>query len=62
VVIAVAAVDEVGQAAALRLAAAAEWGAEHPLGKAIVDKAPADGRAVGPGEDFEAFPGQGVQA
>ena len=62
VVTEVVAVDDVGKAAAIRLAAAAEWGSEHPLGKAIVDKAQEDGIAVVPGEDFEAFPGHGVQA
>jgi copper ion binding protein len=44
----------------IRLAAAAEWGSEHPLGQAIVDKAQEDGISVVPGEDFEAFPGHGV--
>jgi Cu+-exporting ATPase len=62
VVTEVVAVDEVGKAAAIRLAAAAEWGSEHPLGKAIVDKAREDAIAVAPGRDFEAFPGHGVQA
>jgi P-type Cu+ transporter len=39
VVTEVVAVDGVGQAAVTQLAAAAEWGSEHPLAKAIVDKA-----------------------
>jgi Cu+-exporting ATPase len=55
------AADGVEKTAALRLAAAAEWGSEHPLGQAIVDKAQEQGIAVTPGRDFEAFPGHGVQ-
>jgi P-type Cu+ transporter len=62
VVTEVAAVDGVVKTEVIRLAAAAEWGSEHPLGQAIVDKAQEDGIAVVPGEDFEAFPGHGVQA
>jgi Cu+-exporting ATPase len=62
VVTEVVAVDHVGKAATMRLAAAAEWGSEHPLGQAIVDKARGDGIAVVPGAEFEAFPGHGVQA
>ncbi len=62
VVTEVVAVDGVGKTEVIRLAAAAEWGSEHPLGQAIVDKAQEDAIAVAPGEDFEAFPGHGVQA
>jgi P-type Cu+ transporter len=62
VVTEVVASDDVGKAAVIRLAAAAEWGSEHPLGKAIVEKAQEDGVAVVPGENFQAFPGHGVQA
>jgi Cu+-exporting ATPase len=62
VVTEVVAVDGVGHAVVIRMAAAAEWGSEHPLGKAIVDKAREDGIGVEPGEDFEAFPGHGIQA
>jgi len=58
----VVAVDDVGKAAVIRLAAAAEWGSEHPLGQAIVVKAREEGIAVAPGQDFEAFPGHGIQA
>jgi Cu+-exporting ATPase len=46
----------------LRLAAAAEWGSEHPLAQAIVAKARESGLAIAPARDFEAIPGQGVRA
>jgi P-type Cu+ transporter len=47
---------------AIRLAAAAEWGSEHPLGKAIVQYAHDLAIAVPPMQDFEAIPGHGVRA
>jgi P-type Cu+ transporter len=62
VVTEVVAVDGTGNAAAMRLAAAVEWGSEHPLGKAIVAKARTEGVAVEPANGFETFPGRGVQA
>ena len=62
VVTEVAAVDGVVKTKVIRLAAAAEWGSEHPLGKAIVDKAREEAMTVEPVQDFEAFPGHGVQA
>jgi P-type Cu+ transporter len=62
VVTEVVAVDGVGKTALMQLAAAVEWGSEHSLGKAIVDKAREAALAVAPGRDFEAFPGQGAQA
>jgi P-type Cu+ transporter len=62
VVTEVVAVDGVMKTEVIRLAAAAEWGSEHPLGQAIVGKARADAIAVVPGQDFEALPGHGVQA
>src|SRR3989475_11130385 len=46
----------------LRLAAAAEKGAEHPLGEAIVRTATARGLSLGDPKDFEAIPGPGVRA
>ena len=46
----------------LALAASAEQGSEHPLGKAIVDAAGARGLALTPVEDFRALPGFGVSA
>jgi len=46
----------------LRLAAAAEVGSEHPLGDAVVREARKRGLALPPALDFQAIPGQGVQA
>ena len=46
----------------LRLAASAERGSEHPLGEAIVRAAEERGLALEDVDDFEALPGQGVQA
>jgi len=44
----------------LALAASAERGSEHPLGKAIVRKARADGVALEETSGFEALPGHGI--
>jgi len=46
----------------LALAAAAEQGSEHPLGEAIVTLAKARGLALPPVSEFQAVPGQGVDA
>ena len=46
----------------LALAASAEQGSEHPLGRAIVDAAAARDLALTPVEDFRALPGSGVSA
>ncbi len=46
----------------LALAAAAEQGSEHPLGEAIVAEAKARGLALPPVGEFQAVPGQGVDA
>ncbi len=46
----------------LRLAASAERGSEHPLGKAIVDEANARGAELFDMRDFRAFPGHGLEA
>ena len=46
----------------LRLAAAAETGSEHPLAHAVLRHARDHGLDIFPAEDFEATPGQGVQA
>jgi Cu+-exporting ATPase len=46
----------------LALAAAAEQGSEHPLGEAIVALAKARGLALPPVSEFQAVPGQGVDA
>ncbi len=63
-----AAPDDVNSAAnmpeheLLRVAASAERGSEHPLGRAIVGKAEADGLVLADPHDFEAVPGKGVRA
>jgi len=46
----------------LRLAASAESGSEHPLGRAIVEWAEAKGIALGNLESFQAVRGKGVRA
>ena len=46
----------------LRLAASAEQGSEHPLGKAILDEARARGVKLLEMSDFRAFPGHGLEA
>ena len=46
----------------LRLAASAEFGSEHPLGRAIVNAAEEKGLALRPVEEFRALPGFGVSA
>ncbi|MGP3911245.1 heavy metal translocating P-type ATPase [Nonomuraea sp. 10N515B] len=46
----------------LALAAAAEEGSEHPLGRAVVQAAREAGLAWPPAESFEAVPGTGVRA
>lgn len=46
----------------LSIAAAAEYGSEHPFGKAIVDEAKARGFELNLSHGFEAFPGYGVKA
>ena len=57
--------DEVGgstEAWLLRLAASAEQGSEHPLGRAVVEFARRQGVALREPERFEAVPGAGVLA
>ncbi|OJW25524.1 MAG: hypothetical protein BGO49_10785 [Planctomycetales bacterium 71-10] len=46
----------------LRLAASIEQGSEHPLARAILEKAKADGLTLLPATDFEALVGRGVRA
>jgi Cu+-exporting ATPase len=46
----------------LRLAASAERGSEHPLGEAILQRAKADGLSLEQPTDFNAIPGQGIEA
>ena len=53
--------DQWERSALLRLAAAAERSSEHPLGRAIVDKAEREG-LTGAATEFVSLPGQGVRA
>jgi Cu+-exporting ATPase len=46
----------------LRLAASAEHSSEHPLGEAVVKAALEKKLALSPSSDFNAIPGQGVEA
>ncbi|MFQ6136497.1 MAG: heavy metal translocating P-type ATPase [Candidatus Hydrothermarchaeales archaeon] len=46
----------------LRLAASAEKGSEHPLGRAIVEKAEGKGLTLTEPKEFQAIRGKGVQA
>lgn len=55
-------VAEVRHDDALRVAAAVERDAEHPVGRAIVASAVARDLAVARATDFEAIPGRGVRA
>jgi Cd2+/Zn2+-exporting ATPase len=48
--------------AILRLAASLEMRSEHPIGRAILRRAEAEGLPVEPGEAYEALPGLGAQA
>jgi len=57
----VIAVSSSSQEEVLRLAASAEYGSEHPLGKAIVKEALEKKLEVAPTSDFNAIPGQGVE-
>ena len=54
--------DGVDSAELLRLAASAERGSEHPLGRAIVERAQADGTELTSPENFNAIRGQGITA
>jgi Cu+-exporting ATPase len=51
-----------GETDLLRVAASAETGSEHPLGRAIVKEAGARGLSLSPLEGFKAIRGLGVQA
>jgi Cu+-exporting ATPase len=58
----VVAFDGAGENEVLALAATLEHGSEHPLARAILERAAASGIAPGPVTAFEAIPGKGVQA
>ncbi len=55
------AVEGVAEESALRLAASVERASEHPLGEALVRLATERGISFAPIENFEAFPGRGVE-
>jgi Cu2+-exporting ATPase len=61
-VVALRSSDGLTDSEALRLAAAVERDAEHPVGRAIVASAHERGLDVPHASDFEAIPGHGVQA
>jgi len=46
----------------LQWAAAAEYVSEHPLARAIVERAKGEGIMLSPPSEFEAVPGQGIRA
>jgi Cu+-exporting ATPase len=54
--------DERTEEALLQLAASAEQGSEHPLGKAVVRAAKSRGLALNAPKDFKAYGGMGVSA
>src|SRR5919112_4693697 len=54
--------SEFGEQELLRLAAIAEAGSEHPLGRAVIKKAKDRGLIVSNPESFEAIPGHGLKA
>jgi Cu+-exporting ATPase len=58
----VATAEGVSEGDLLTLAAAAERGSEHPIGKAIVREAERRGLEVAPATGFEALAGRGVRA
>ncbi len=52
--------DSLSSAELLNLAATAEKGSEHPLGRAIIERAEQEGIELGATEEFQALPGMGV--
>jgi Cd2+/Zn2+-exporting ATPase len=54
--------DGASAAAVLGLAASLELRSEHPIGRAIVRRAEADGIALAAGDSFQALPGRGAEA
>jgi len=55
-------ISELSEAEVLRVAAAIEQGSEHPLARAVLERAQAEGIAPGPSTDFEALVGRGIRA
>jgi Cd2+/Zn2+-exporting ATPase len=58
----VVALDDSSNEEVLRLAAAVEQGSEHPLARAVLERARAAGVGVPPASEFEALVGRGVRA
>jgi Cu+-exporting ATPase len=54
--------DGIGDKALLELAAAAQQGSEHPLARAVLERAEADGLKLATVVDFEALTGRGIAA
>jgi len=52
----------IARAELLRIAAAAEVNSEHPIARAVLTAAQAEGVPIQAPQDFEAIPGQGVRA
>jgi Cu+-exporting ATPase len=46
----------------LQVAGSAEWGSEHPLGRAVAERAKTDGLALAEPKEFQALRGKGVVA
>ena len=55
-------VEGVAEATLIELAAAAQQGSEHPLARAVLERAEADGLTLAPLVDFEALIGRGIAA
>lgn len=51
-----------GEAEVLRLAASAQQGSEHPLARAVLERASEDGLALPRVEEFTGLPGRGLRA
>lgn len=54
--------DDLSQARLLQIAASAENGSEHPLARAVVERATADGLSLLPASDFRNQVGKGIEA
>ena len=59
-VISIKAISPEGESELLRLAASLQQGSEHPLGKAVLDRAQEDRIELEPVKDFRSFTGSGV--
>ncbi|TKJ30738.1 copper-translocating P-type ATPase [bacterium (candidate division B38) B3_B38] len=53
--------DSLSSGELLKLAATAEKGSEHPLGRAIIERAEQEGIELGVYEEFQAIPGKGIR-